>query len=56
MNVKDLIQYIDDAFEREHGSSTWIDENGNKMGADVGYAWEWWTDCMKPELIRVLNI
>ena len=55
MNVNDLIQYIDNAFERKHGSSFWIDENGERTTADVGYAWEWWIDCMKPELTRVFN-
>ena len=52
--IENVIKYIDDAFERKHGDSFWLDENGNRSSADVGYAWEWWRDCMKPELIRVL--
>lgn len=54
-DINELIQYIDDAFDRKHGDSFWIDENGERSPecVDVGYAWEWWRDCMKPELIRV---
>lgn len=56
MNINNLIKYIDDAFNnRSHLSAYWVDENGNDIGADVGYAWEWWQDCMKPELIRVFG-
>lgn len=55
MNVNDLIHYIDNAFDRQRGESYWLDENGNDISTDVGYAWEWWIYCMKPELIRVFN-
>lgn len=56
-DINELIQYIDDAFDREHGDSFWINEHGKRVdeSVDVGYAWEWWRDCMKPELIRVFS-
>lgn len=53
MNTNELIKYIDDTFDRPHGDSFWIDENGFKRSADVGYAYQWWRDCMKPELLRI---
>lgn len=52
-----VIEYINDAFDnRPHGSSFWLDENGNRTVADVGYAEEWWNDCMKPELRRYFSL
>ena len=54
-DIAGFIKYIDNAFDREHGDSIWIDENGRRLSADVGYAYEWWRDCMRPELIRVLS-
>lgn len=52
-----LIEYIDDAFDRKHGDSFWINENDERAdeSVDVGAVWEWWRDCMRPELMRVLN-
>lgn len=51
-----LIDYIDKAFaERPHSQTRWIDELGNAIPADVGYAVEWWEDCLKPELLRVFG-
>lgn len=55
--VMEVIEYINNAFDnRPHGSSFWINENGERMGADVGYAEEWWEDCMKPELRRHFDL
>ena len=51
----EVIEYIEATFDRKHGDSFWIDENGNSHGADVGYSWEWWNDCMRPELMRVFG-
>lgn len=56
MPVEEFIAYIDKAIkERLHGDSFWIDEREHTHGADVGYAWEWWMDCMRPELLRVFG-
>lgn len=55
-NEVQLIDYINKAFyERPHSQTRWIDELGNAIPADVGYAEEWWEDCMKPELLRVFG-
>lgn len=51
--LQEIISYIDQAFERQRYDSVWIDENLGLQSADVGYAGEWWEECMKPELIRV---
>jgi hypothetical protein len=51
-----IIDYIDAAFDRPCGDSFWLDENGKRYtGVDVGYAHEWWQDCMKPELMRTFK-
>ena len=56
MAVKDVIEYIDNTFEeRLHGSGVWITETGECITTDVGYAEEWWNNCMKPELLRAIN-
>lgn len=51
--VQKVIEYIDNAFNnRPHLSAYWLDENGNSTCVDVGYAEEWWDECMKPEIRR----
>ena len=56
MMLLEIISYIDRAInERDHGSVIWKDENGGRHTTDVGYAAEWWEDCMKPELLRVFG-
>ena len=55
MTALELIEYIDRALiERPRGDSIWLDEQGKVHTADIGYAGEWWDECMKPELLRVL--
>lgn len=51
--LKELFDYVDKAIDRQFFESKWIDENGGLTTADVGYGVEWWTYCMKPELMRV---
>lgn len=51
--IQEVIAYIDKAFDRKHGDSFWVDEQGEKHPADVGYGCDWWEICMKPELLRV---
>lgn len=51
----EIITYIDNAFNRSHGDSYWVDEQGKKHSVDVGYGGEWWEECMKPELLRVFD-
>lgn len=52
-----IIKHIDSAFDRPCGESYWLDEKMNRIsGIDVGYAWEWWRDCMRPELCRLFEI
>lgn len=54
--MQEIIDYIDRAIdERPHGSSFWVDELGRRFTTDVGYAAEWWDECMKPELLRVFG-
>lgn len=56
MPVEEFIAYIDKAFkERSHGDSFWIDELETTHCADVGYAFEWWRDIMRLELLRVFG-
>lgn len=53
-NVQNTINYIDTAFEEQSvGSSTWYDELDREYIEDVGYAAQWWDECMKPQLERV---
>lgn len=53
---RDVVAYIDKAFDRPHGNSYWVNEQENEhYGCDVGYAFEWWRDIMKPELLRVFG-
>lgn len=54
-DVKEIIEYVDRAFDRTPYCSRWFDENGNESSCDVGYAAEWWFDLMKPELMRVFE-
>ena len=55
MDIREIVKHIDKAFDRPGGESWWTDDVGNKIFADVGYAWEWWTDCVRPELLRVFS-
>ena len=49
--VKEIITYINDRFDdRSHGDGYWVMPDGTKITEDVGYAYEWWTDCMVIEL------
>lgn len=50
-----LIDYIDKAFERQEYESRWLNEQGEYLSADIGYAYEWWKYAMKPELRRVFG-
>lgn len=52
----EFITYIDRAFDRQLWDSSWINEKGELQSADVGYGGEWWSECMKPELIRVFAL
>lgn len=51
--AEELINYIDDALNRSSSSTQVMNERGEYLTADVGYVYEWWNDCMKPELERV---
>lgn len=55
VNLNDIFEYIENAFERTPYQGSWITETGDRVTCDVGYAYEWWNDCMKPELIRVFG-
>lgn len=53
MTIEDFINYIDARFDtKNHGNSFWINDLGERIVSDTGYAYEWWEDCMKPELLR----
>lgn len=47
-----IINYIDQRLDSNPYEGSWIDDQGKRISADVGYAFEWWRDCMKPELLR----
>lgn len=51
--LQEIVTYIDRAFDRQIWDSRWINEKGELQSADVGYGGEWWSECMKPELLRV---
>lgn len=54
--IKKIIQYIDERFNSgEHGDSYWVDHCGERISADTGYAYEWWENCMKPELEDIVE-
>ena len=49
--AKEIIEYINKRFRSpDHGESYWIMPDGQCISADVGYAQEWWDDCMSIEL------
>ena len=52
MNLKDFIAYIDARLAENPYEGSWINDKGERISTDVGYAWEWWKYCMKPELMR----
>jgi hypothetical protein len=53
MNIEDFIDYIDSRLDAEdHGESFWVNDLGARISADYGYAYSWWHDCMRPELLR----
>lgn len=52
MSVHDFIDYIDSRLDSNPYEGSWITDQGERISADVGYAYEWWRDCMKPELMR----
>lgn len=53
MLIRDFIDYIDHAFESQpSGSCCWIDDLGQEHIVDIGYAYQWWEECMKPQLER----
>jgi hypothetical protein len=55
VDLKDILDYIDKTFDRTPYEGSWITDSGERVSCDVGYAWEWWSDLMKPELIRVFG-
>jgi hypothetical protein len=54
--VKKIIEYIDKRFDDpKHGCSFWAKLDGTTQTEDVGYAWEWWDDCMRSELEQLVE-
>lgn len=53
--IQEVIRYIDLTFERQRYDSIWLDEKMERHSADVGYGYEWWKECMKPELLRMFS-
>lgn len=52
MPVQDFIEYIDKRLAENPYEGSWITDKGERIPVDVGYAYEWWNNCMKPELLR----
>lgn len=52
MNFQDFINYIDARLRENPYEGSWITDCGERISVDVGYAYNWWSDCMKPELLR----
>ena len=51
-HVHTIINYIDQRLDSNPYEGSWINDQGKRIPTDVGYAFEWWRDCMKPELLR----
>ena len=52
-----VIDYVDNALKsRPHRTCFWINEYGQDYCVDVGYAEDWWDNCMSPELRRVFGV
>ena len=45
--IKELIEEIDQNFERQEYETIWKNEDGTEIELDVGYAWEWWINYKK---------
>ena len=50
--MEDLIKYIDSRIEENPYEGSWMTDLGERVSVDVGYVYDWWNDCMKPELLR----
>jgi hypothetical protein len=48
--INDVIDYVDNRFDEQHYEGTWKMPDGDTVKTDVGYAEEWWKECMKKEL------
>lgn len=51
-NIREVIKYIEDRLNEQPYEGSWITDTGERVSADLGYVYDWWRDCMKPELIR----
>ena len=55
MKLQDIFEHIENAFNRTPYEGSWITDTGERVSCDVGYAYDWWENYMKPELIRVFG-
>lgn len=53
--LQDILDYVDKAFDRTPYEGSWITYDGARVSCDVGYAYEWWDQYMKPELIHIFD-
>ena len=51
-DILSVINYIDDRISENPYEGSWITDYGERVSADVGYVSHWWTNYMKPELLR----
>jgi hypothetical protein len=50
--LQNIINYIDSRLYENPYEGSWVNDLGERIPSDVGYAYEWWRYCMKPELLR----
>lgn len=55
-DILSVINYISNRIDENPYEGTWVTDQGEHVSADVGYVYDWWRDCMKPELIRKFSL
>ena len=54
-DIIDIIDYIENRFNEQPCEGSWKKLDGSTTSTDCGYAWDWWKNCMKPELMEKFN-
>lgn len=52
MDIQEFIDHIESRLNEQPYEGSWISDLGERIPADVGYVYDWWNYCMKPELLR----
>lgn len=51
-DFEQLINYISNRINENPYEGSWINDRDERIVADVGYVYDWWFTCMRPELLR----